>query len=49
MHKVAEGIEAAVSVPLIHIADVVAEAARAEGIARGRPLGHGVHHGAVLL
>ncbi len=39
MHKVAEGIEAAVSVPLIHIADVVAEAARAEGIARVGLLG----------
>src|SRR5689334_12638046 len=34
MHKVAPAIEAAVSVPLLHIGDVTAVAVRAEGISR---------------
>ncbi len=34
MHKVAEGLEAGVSIPLVHIADVVAEAVGAAGISR---------------
>ena len=39
MHKVAHAIEAAVSIPLVHIADVAAEAVRAAGIARVGLLG----------
>ena len=39
MHKVADAIEAAVSIPLVHIADVVAEAISAAGIARVGLLG----------
>ncbi|GAA2488636.1 aspartate/glutamate racemase family protein [Terrabacter carboxydivorans] len=34
MHKVAPAIEAAVTIPLLHIGDVTAEAARAAGLAR---------------
>ena len=34
MHKVAPDIEAAVSIPLLHIGDVTAEAVRATGLAR---------------
>jgi len=39
MHKVADAIEAAVSIPLVHIADVAAEAIRAAGITRVGLLG----------
>ena len=39
MHKVAEGLEARVSLPLVHIADVVAEAVSATGIIRVGLLG----------
>ena len=39
MHKVANTIEAAVSIPLVHIADVAAEAIRAAGITRVGLLG----------
>jgi aspartate racemase len=39
MHKVADSIEAAVSIPLLHIADVAAEAIRAAGITRVGLLG----------
>ena len=39
MHKVADAIEAAVSIPLVHIADVVAEAILAAGISRVGLLG----------
>lgn len=34
MHKVAPAIEAAVTIPLLHIGDVTAEAARAAGLRR---------------
>ena len=33
MHKVAEALQSAVGIPLLHIADVVAEAIRAQGLA----------------
>ena len=33
-HKVADQVEAAVDIPLLHLADVVAEACRAEGMAK---------------
>ena len=49
MHKVADAIEAAVSIPLVHIADVVAEAISAGRHCPGRAPGHGVHDGAVVL
>ena len=39
MHKVADGLEAGVSIPLVHIADVVAEAVSATGIVRVALLG----------
>ncbi|OIQ52124.1 Aspartate racemase [Pseudodesulfovibrio hydrargyri] len=39
MHKVAPEVEAAVSVPLVHIADATAEAARAGGFSRVALLG----------
>ena len=39
MHKVADAIESAVSIPLVHIADVVAEAVLAAGITRVGLLG----------
>lgn len=39
MHKVAPAIEAAVSIPLLHIADATADAIRAEGIGRAGLLG----------
>lgn len=39
MHKVAEGLEAGVSIPLVHIADVVAEAVSATRITRVGLLG----------
>jgi amino-acid racemase len=32
MHKVAESIEAAITIPLVHIADATAEAVRAQGL-----------------
>ena len=39
MHKVADAIEAAVSIPLVHIADVAAEAVRGTGVTRVGLLG----------
>ncbi len=39
MHKVADAIEEAVSIPLVHIADVAAEAIRAAGVTRVGLLG----------
>ncbi|WP_327162256.1 aspartate/glutamate racemase family protein [Streptomyces zaomyceticus] len=39
MHKVADQVEAAVSVPLLHLADVTAEAVRASGLRRVGLLG----------
>ena len=33
-HKVADQVEAAVDIPLLHLADVVAEACRAQGMSR---------------
>jgi aspartate racemase len=39
MHKVAPSVEAAVSVPLVHIADATAEAARAKGFSKVGLLG----------
>ncbi len=39
MHKVADGLEARVSLPLVHIADVVAEAVSATGVTRVGLLG----------
>ncbi|WP_328944486.1 aspartate/glutamate racemase family protein [Streptomyces sp. NBC_00250] len=39
MHKVADQVEAAVSIPLLHLADVTAEAVRASGVRRVGLLG----------
>jgi aspartate racemase len=39
MHKVAEAIEAAVSIPLLHLADATADAAKAAGLTRVGLLG----------
>ncbi|PHQ49619.1 aspartate/glutamate racemase [Streptomyces cinnamoneus] len=39
MHKVADGVEAAVSIPLLHLADATAEAVRAAGLRRVGLLG----------
>ncbi|TVR24848.1 MAG: aspartate/glutamate racemase family protein [Nitriliruptor sp.] len=39
MHRVAEAIEAAVAVPLLHLADATAEAVRADGLTRVGLLG----------
>ncbi|MFJ8697264.1 aspartate/glutamate racemase family protein [Streptomyces roseolilacinus] len=39
MHKVADAVEAAVSVPLLHLADVTADAVRASGLRRVALLG----------
>jgi aspartate racemase len=39
MHKVADAVEAAVSVPLLHLADVTADAVRAAGLRRVGLLG----------
>ena len=39
MHKVADAIEAAIAVPLLHIVDVTAEAVRAAGLTRVALLG----------
>ena len=39
MHKVADAVEEAVSIPLVHIADVAAEAVRAAGVTRVGLLG----------
>ncbi|MGC5165607.1 aspartate/glutamate racemase family protein [Luteimicrobium sp. DT211] len=41
MHKVAPAVEAAVGVPLLHIADAVADAARARGLGRLGVIGSG--------
>ena len=35
-HKVADQVEAAVDIPLLHLADVVAEACLAQGVDHGR-------------
>ena len=49
MHKVADRIQAAIGIPLLHIADVTAQAVIAAGLRHRRPAGHGLHHGAGLL
>ncbi|HWK93381.1 MAG TPA: amino acid racemase [Luteimicrobium sp.] len=41
MHKVAPAVEAAVGVPLLHIADAVADAAKARGLTRLGVIGSG--------
>ena len=47
MHRVADRIEAATTIPFLHIGDVTAQAVRRPGSPRG-PAGHGLHDGAVL-
>ena len=49
MHKVADALEAAVSIPLVHIADVARRGGPRGRRRPGRALGHGVHDGAVVL
>ena len=41
--------QAAISIPLLHLADTTADAVRAAGLSDGRAAGHGVHDGAGLL
>ena len=49
MHRMAADIEAAVDLPLIHIADATAEPIVAAGFRRVALLGHAIHDGAGFL
>jgi aspartate racemase len=49
MHKVADQVQAAVSIPLLHLADAIAAAVIDAGIGTGRATWYRVHHGAGLL
>ena len=49
MHKVADAIEAATELPLLHLADATAERVAAAGVRRVGPAGHAIHDGAGLL
>jgi aspartate racemase len=49
MHKVAAQVQAAVTIPLLDLADVTAEAGPGGRVDHGRAAGHGLHDGAGLL
>ena len=49
MHKVAAPIEAAISVPFVHLGDTTADAVKAAGLSQGRAARHDLHDGAGLL
>ena len=49
MHKVADQIQAAIGIPLLHICDVTAAAVIACWHFDGRSARHGIHHGAGFL
>jgi len=49
LHRMADAITEAVSIPLLHIIDATAEEIKARGIKRVGPPGHSVHYGAGLL
>ena len=49
MHRVADAIEAAVDIPLLHLADVTADAVRAARTRPGRAARHPLHDGAAVL
>ncbi len=49
MHKLAAEIEAAITIPFVHIADTTADAVKAAGLTTRRPARDRVHDGAGLL
>src|SRR4051795_12093856 len=49
MHRMASALEAAVDLPLIHIADATADRMKTVGATRPCPAGDPFHHGAGLL
>ena len=49
MHRVADAVEAAISIPLLHLADATAASVRQAGMTTVGLLGTRLHHGAGLL
>ena len=49
MHRMADEVQAAVGIPLLHIADPTAERIKAAGLQPRRPARHRLHHGAGFL
>ena len=49
MHKLADELQAAVAIPLLHIADATGSAVLRRRLLDGRPAGDPVHHGAAVL
>ena len=49
MHKVADQVQAAIGIPLLHLGDAHGTGSDAGGAGNGRAAGYRVHHGAGLL